>query len=98
MVYTSGPPSEGGTDDRSGTGSERCTAAGDPPPRPGGHRQRLQDLPVLRHHAAGLLHVAPPLRGAGRGGAARPVTQTPREPECDEDRGGRQDRLPPPEL
>ena len=52
IVYTSGPPSEGGADDRSRTGSERCTPAGDPAPCPGGHRQRLQDLPSLRDRPA----------------------------------------------
>src|SRR5207245_1182784 len=44
IVYTSGPPSEGGTDDRTRTRSECCTPAGDHPPRPGGDGQRLQDL------------------------------------------------------
>jgi transposase InsO family protein len=45
-------------------------SSGDHPPRPGGDRQRLADVPLLRDHAAGLLHLAPALSGAWTGGRA----------------------------
>jgi hypothetical protein len=94
IVYTSGPSDEGGTRDREGAGPHGRAPPGDHPPRPGGDRQRLADVPVLRDHPPGLLQVAPPLRGAGPGGAARPLTKAPRDPERHQARGDRQDRLP----
>lgn len=58
--------------EREGARPRGGTTSGDHPPRPGGDRQRLDDLPVLRDHPTGLLQVAAALRGAGPGGPSRP--------------------------
>jgi hypothetical protein len=81
IVYTSGPPRRRGIRDREGARTRGGPPAGDHPPRSGGDRQRLVDLPLFRHHAAGLLHLAPPVRGARPGRAPGPLTTTPRDPE-----------------
>src|SRR4029450_8612974 len=98
IVYTSGPPRGRGIRDREGACSSGGTPAGHPSPPPGGETQRLDNLPVLRNHQAGLLQVAAALRGAGHGRAPRPLTKAPRDPARHQARGGRQDRLPQAEL
>src|SRR6266545_5801885 len=98
IVYTSGPPIERGTGNRTAAGPRSGASSGDPPPRTGGHGQRLDDLSVLRNHPPGLLHVAPPLRRAGPGRPAGTLTAAAREPERHEGRSGREDRLSPSAL
>src|SRR6266516_3258018 len=98
IVYTSGPPRGRGTDDGARARPWSSSAVGDHPPCPGGDRQRLVDLPVLRDHPSGLLRLAPPLPSGGPGGASRAVTPAPREPQRHPHRGRRQDRVPPPAL
>ena len=90
--------SEGRTDDRARARPSGGPPAGDHPPRPGGDRQRLLDLPLLRDHAPGLLHLAPSLRRARSRGAPGPFAKAARESERHEGGGDRQDRLPAPEL
>jgi transposase len=58
IVYTSCSRIEGRTDDRARARPSGGPPTGDHPPRSGGDRQRLVDLPLLRDHAPGLLHLA----------------------------------------
>src|SRR3954471_22106859 len=98
IVYTSGLPRGRGTDDRTGADAGSRSTPGDHPPRSGGDRQRLGDVPLLRDHPSDLLRVAPPLREVRPGGPSGAITPPARQPECHEDGGRRQDRVPPPEL
>ena len=89
-----GGPLKGGLRGRSGAAAQGQASPGGHPSRPRGHGERGGDLPLLRDQPAVLLQVAPPLRGARRGGAARRLLSPPELPERDQTRGGHSNRLP----